>query len=51
MILTDAKDYNGDKKAFAREIVVYGRKSDKMLYPVRWFNADKKSQKFLEVNL
>lgn len=38
MSLSDVKDYKGDKKAFAREIVVYGRKIDQMLYPVKWSN-------------
>lgn len=36
MVLDNAKDYKGDKKAFAQEVVIYGRKSDKMLHSVRW---------------
>ena len=36
MTLVDVKDYRGDKETFAREVILYGRKSDKMLYPVRW---------------
>jgi hypothetical protein len=32
------KDYKGDKKAFAQEIVINGGKSDQMLYPVQWAN-------------
>lgn len=38
MILKDIKDYKGDKKAFAMEVLVYGRKSNKMLYPFKWFD-------------
>lgn len=38
MRVLDVKDYRGDKKAFAQEIVVNGRKSDQMLYPVQWAN-------------
>jgi len=38
MSLSDVKDYKGDKKTFAWEIVVYGRKTDQMLYPVKWSN-------------
>jgi len=45
MILTDFKDYKGDKKAFAKEIILYGRKSNKMLHAVRWFNSNTKARK------
>ncbi len=43
MSLNDIKNYKGDKKAFAKEIVVYGRKSDRMLYPIKWSNIDSKN--------
>lgn len=36
MTIDSWKDYKGDKEAFARETVIYGRKSDRMLYPVNW---------------
>lgn len=49
MILTDIKDYNGDKKTFAKEIILYGRKSNKMLYSVKWLKQILKHKKFLEV--
>lgn len=42
MILSDAKDYMHDKKAFATEVVVRGRKSDRMLYKVKWYNVNGK---------
>jgi hypothetical protein len=32
------KDYRDDKKAFAQEVVINGRKSDQMLYPTQWSN-------------
>ena len=38
MRVMDVKDYRGDKKAFAQEIVVSGRENDQMLYPVQWSN-------------
>ena len=38
MRLLDVKDYRGDKKAFAQEIVVHGRGNDQMLYSVQWAN-------------
>lgn len=34
--LYEAKDFNGDKKTFAREMILFGRKSNRMLYPVKW---------------
>ena len=49
IILADTKDYNGDKKTFAKEIIIYGRKSNRILYSVKWFNADTKHKKVLEV--
>lgn len=36
MKLINPKDYNGDKETFAKEIILYGRKSGKMLYPVNY---------------
>ncbi|MDD5348149.1 MAG: cobalamin-dependent protein [Candidatus Omnitrophica bacterium] len=39
MALDAAKDYGGDKIAFAREVIVYGRKSNRILKPVSWHNA------------
>ena len=36
MFLADAKDFQGDKKIFAREIILYGRKNNKTYYDVRW---------------
>ena len=45
MSLDNPKDYNGDKKTFAKEVVVYGRKGNKMLYSVKWFNANNKINK------
>lgn len=43
MNLSDIKDYGGNKKDFAREILLFGRKTDRMLYPVSWSNAKSKS--------
>lgn len=39
MVLDNAKDYKGDKRTFAREVVVHGRKSDQMIHSVRWCKA------------
>jgi len=43
--LCEAKDYRGDKKSFVRDIILRGRKSNKMLYDVKWeeFNKGKVS--------
>jgi len=38
MRLYDVKDYRDDKKVFAQEVVINGRKNDQMLYPVQWSN-------------
>ena len=38
MTLQDPKDYAGNLKAYAMEVVVFGRKSNKMLYPFHWFD-------------
>lgn len=38
MRLHNAKDFRDDKKTFAQEILINGRKSDQMLYPVQWSN-------------
>lgn len=43
MTLSNVKDYKDDKKAFARESIVYGRRTGGMLYPVKWSNIDGKS--------
>lgn len=40
MVLDGGKDYNGDKKMFAKEVAVYGRKNDRILYPVKWSNQE-----------
>ncbi len=34
--LIPIKDYQGDKRTFAREIIIFGRNSDKILYPVQF---------------
>ena len=39
MMLKDVKDYNEDKITFAKEILIYGRKSGKMLNNVEWYNG------------
>lgn len=36
MSLAAVKDYKGNKEAFAREVLIHGRKSNRMLHPVRW---------------
>jgi hypothetical protein len=36
MTLTNPKDYKDDKKSFAKEIILYGRKSNVMLYSVQY---------------
>lgn len=38
MALLDARDYERDRKIFARDVVLYGRKGDNLLYHVRWQN-------------
>ncbi len=38
LVLTNVVDYQCDKKVFATKVVVYGRKSNKMLNSHRWFN-------------
>ena len=49
MALVSARDFKGDKKAFARETIVYGRKNDRILRPVRWTGADAKNKEYQEV--
>jgi hypothetical protein len=44
LILGDLKDYRGDKKAFATEIVVWGRKSNRMLNPSTWKGISEKPE-------
>jgi len=39
VMLKDVKDFDGDKQTFAREILVYGRKSDRMLNNVELFEG------------
>lgn len=39
--LDGAKDFKADKKTFAREIILFGRKSNRMLYPVKWASLNK----------
>lgn len=39
MILTEIDNYRGDKKTFAREVLLYGRKSNKMLRTAQWFDV------------
>jgi len=34
--LDAARNFEGDKKAFAREIILFGRKSNRMLYSIKW---------------
>jgi hypothetical protein len=34
----DVKDYRGDKKAFAQEVLKDGGKNERLLYPVQWAN-------------
>jgi len=36
MMLKDVKEYHDDKQTFAQEILLYGRKSGKMLNNVKW---------------
>ncbi len=38
MVLIGAIDYRGDKKIFAREILLYGRKNNKTFYDVTWMS-------------
>ena len=33
-------DFAGDKKRFAREVILWGRKNDKLLIDARWWNAE-----------
>lgn len=40
MILTDVRDYERDRRIFAREVVIYGRKGNNLLYHVRWQNGE-----------
>ncbi len=47
MTLTDTRDYQGDKKAFAKEVVLYGRKSGGMLRSVQWHNTSPKDELLL----
>ena len=39
MRIDNFKDYRDDKKLFAKEIVVYGRKNSRMIYNVSWKDA------------
>jgi len=47
MKLLNAKDYNGDKKTFAREILLYGRKNNRTLYSVgvEWSNEKQEGKR------
>ena len=38
--LKDIVNFNGDRKAFAREILVYGRKGNKLINQTRWGSDD-----------
>ena len=40
MTSTDIRDYKEDKMVFAREALLYGRKSNRMLRTVQWNNID-----------
>ena len=40
MTSTDIRDYKEDKMVFAREVLLYGRKSNRMLRTVLWSNID-----------
>lgn len=40
MTSTDIRDYKEDKMVFAREVLLYGRKSNRMLRTVFWSNID-----------
>jgi len=39
MVLKDVRDFKGDKKEFAVHILLRGRKSGKMLYPVEFYDV------------
>jgi hypothetical protein len=36
VMYVSGKDYYGDKQAFAQEVLLYGRKSERMLYSAIW---------------
>ena len=38
---TSPVDFSGDKKRFAREVLLWGRKSDNLLIKTRWWDAKK----------
>ena len=40
LALVDVKDYHGDKKQYARETILWGRKSGTMLTKVTWRSLD-----------
>lgn len=40
MILDNPKDYNGDKEKFAREAVMWSRRSNRMQRPVKWIDKE-----------
>lgn len=39
VVLDKPRDFNGDKKAFAKEIILWGRKSEKILRPTKWWDV------------
>lgn len=40
MTLEDTRDYNNDKETFAKERILWGRKSDRILRNVKWLPAN-----------
>lgn len=38
--LADVKDFRGDRKSYARQTILWGRKSGTMLTPVRWHDLE-----------
>lgn len=47
LTITDIRNYKEDKIVFAREILLYGRKSNRMLRTVQWNNIDIKDELLL----
>lgn len=39
LVLNDSKNYRGDKRAFAREVILYGRKNNRMIRNVQWYDT------------
>ena len=44
MNLIDTRDYKENKKVFAQEVLLYGRKSNRMLRTVLWSNIETKNE-------